>query len=249
MVCRPGLPHTGNWILSVALPVYVYRVTGSTLATGTMLMAGLLPHVLFGSVAGIFVDRWDRRCTLIVTTLALAVAILPLLAVRSSSWLWIVYVVAFAESSLSQLLVAETALLPNLVDTANLVPANSLNALNQNASRLIGPALGGLLVAVVGLSAVAAIDAATYLFAALMTIPIRAPVGVEPVPDKSSRINWAGEGGWATMWREWVEGLRLVRRQRLLYGVFAVLALSGLAEGVLAPLFVAFGTKIVHGGS
>jgi MFS family permease len=51
----------GNWMLSIALPIYVYQLTDSTLATSAMLAAQMLPTLLFGSVAGVLVDRWDRK--------------------------------------------------------------------------------------------------------------------------------------------------------------------------------------------
>src|SRR5689334_4152288 len=85
----------GDWTLRVALPIYVYQLTGSTLATSTILMAGMLPNLLLGSVAGVFVDRWDRKRTMVVSNLLLALGLLPLLAVHSADQLWIVFLVAF----------------------------------------------------------------------------------------------------------------------------------------------------------
>jgi len=54
----------GDWILFVALPFYIYTLTGSTLATGIMFMVQTLPRLFLGSVAGVFVDRWNRRRTM-----------------------------------------------------------------------------------------------------------------------------------------------------------------------------------------
>src|SRR5581483_2896085 len=84
----------GDWVLMVGLPLYVYKVTGSTLATGGMLVAAILPALLLGSVAGVFVDRWDRRATLIVADLLLALGLLPLLLVHAHGQLWVVYLVS-----------------------------------------------------------------------------------------------------------------------------------------------------------
>src|SRR5579863_6371599 len=81
----------GDWILMVGLPIYVFLLTHSVLATGLMLLAGRVPAIVFGSVAGIFVDRWDRRLTMVVANVALALALLPLLLVRSVDRIWIVY--------------------------------------------------------------------------------------------------------------------------------------------------------------
>src|ERR687883_648003 len=84
----------GDWMLRIALPIYVYQLTGSTLSTGTMLMAAILPDVLFGSIAGVFVDRWDRKRTMVISNLLLAAGLLPLLLVRSADQLWLIYIVA-----------------------------------------------------------------------------------------------------------------------------------------------------------
>src|SRR5215470_5438421 len=92
----------GDWMLNVALPIYVYTLTGSALATGGMLIARIIPNLLLGSVAGVFVDRWDRRHTMIVANLLMALALLPLLLVRSADWLWLVYLVAFVQATIAQ---------------------------------------------------------------------------------------------------------------------------------------------------
>ena len=69
----------GDLAFVIALPLHVYRLTDSTLATAATFAASSLPGVLFGSVAGVFVDRWDRKRTMIVADLLRAVMLLPLL--------------------------------------------------------------------------------------------------------------------------------------------------------------------------
>ncbi|HEV2129151.1 MAG TPA: MFS transporter, partial [Thermomicrobiales bacterium] len=119
----------GDWVLFIALPIYIYQLTDSTLATSGMFVAGLLPALLLGSVAGVFVDRWDRKRTMIVCNLILAVILLPLLALRSADWVWIAYVVSFVRSVVSLFFrPAENAFLPRLVAEEDLLAANSLNA-------------------------------------------------------------------------------------------------------------------------
>ena len=160
---------TGDWMLLVALPIYVYQATGSALATGAMFAAGLLPNVLLGSVARVFVDRWDRKRTMVAANALMALSILPLLLVPSTGWLWAVYAVAFVQSCFGAFNEpAENSLLPNLVEEGRLLSANSLNALNSNLARLIGPALAGFVVGWFGLAGVVVVDAASYLAAALL---------------------------------------------------------------------------------
>lgn len=105
----------GDWMLRIALPVYIFELTNSTLATGLMFMVSTLPRLLFGSIAGVFVDRWDRRRTMIAANFLMALGLLPLLLVNSLDSLWIIYVVAFVQALISQFFgPAENALLPGI---------------------------------------------------------------------------------------------------------------------------------------
>jgi MFS family permease len=179
----------GNWVLIIALPIYVYQLTGSTLATSGMFVAEIVPALLLGSVAGVFVDRWDRKRTMVVANLALAVSLLPLLAVRSADLIWVAYLVALTQSTITQFFrPAENALLPRLVDDEHLLAANALNSLNNNLARLIGPAIGGSTMALVGLNGVVAIDVASFVISAAMIVLIATSGAVERVAGDASEL-------------------------------------------------------------
>jgi MFS family permease len=142
----------------------VYQLTNSTLALGAAVFAYALPRVLVGSVAGVFVDRWDRRRTMLVCNLLLGAGLLPLLLVRSAEDMWLVFSVLLVESTIAQFYrSAEGALVPNVVEADELVGANALNGFSMNAARLVGPAVGSVLVAVSGLRGVALFDAGSSL--------------------------------------------------------------------------------------
>src|SRR5215469_10845342 len=161
------ISRAGDWVLLVGLPIYVYVLTHSVLAISITLVAAFLPQIALGSVAGVLVDRWDRKQIMVISNLLLALALLPLLLVRTPDRVWIIYVVAFVETSLEQFFTpAENALLPALVGEEHLVPANSLNSLVQNLSRLLGPALGGLVAAAFGLLGIVVADALSFVLAA-----------------------------------------------------------------------------------
>src|SRR6478609_10181441 len=91
----------GDWVLLIALPFYIFDLTGSALATGAMFIAQTVPKVLLGSVAGVFVDRWDRKRTMIAADLSRAALLLTLLTVHSAHSLWIVYVAGFAQGTIA----------------------------------------------------------------------------------------------------------------------------------------------------
>lgn len=234
---------TGDWMLRIALPAYVFELTHSTLATGVMFIAGTLPSLLLGSVAGVFVDRWDRQRTMVIINLLQAVGLLPLLLMRSTDLLWLVYMVAFAQSVLTQFFYpAENALLPNLVGEENLLPANSLNALNNNLARLIGPTLGGAVAIGLGLSWVVLIDAGSFLAAALLIGLIQQPkrAATATAPQVASLSFMA-------IWRELLAGLQLVLRERLVTILFAIAAITAVGEGIISVLFIPFVTQVLGG--
>jgi MFS family permease len=235
----------GDWVLIVGLPIYILILTHSVLATGGMMIAGRLPNILFGSLAGVFVDRWNRKRVMVVADALFALWLLPLLLVNSIDRVWIVYLVQFAESSIAQFFApAENALLPNLVGKEQLVAANSLNALSDNLSRLVGPALGGIIIGLAGLSGVVLVDAASFVIAGLLFIFIR----MSPAASQARAAKTPGSA-WAAFWREWLDGLRLVRRERVLFVFFLVITITRLGEGVFGVLIIVFVNRVLHGGA
>src|SRR5262245_36843276 len=111
----------GDWSLITGLPLVVYQLTGSTIALGTTVIAGALPRVVVGSFAGVFVDRWDRRATMLVCDVLLGLGLLPLLWVNEGDRLWLLALVIAFESSVAQFYrPAEAAILPSIVGPADL---------------------------------------------------------------------------------------------------------------------------------
>src|SRR5262249_49955306 len=146
------------------------------LLTSVMFMVSFLPNLLFGSFAGVLVDRWDRKRTMVIASALQVLAILPLVLVTSPDRVWIVFVSGFAEATLGSFFSpAESALLPQLVDKDRLASANALSGVNRNLARLLGPALGGLIIATWGLDGVILGDALSFGVAALLIAPVRAP--------------------------------------------------------------------------
>ncbi len=238
----------GDWALLTALPFYIYERTGSALAAGAMLIAYVAPGLLFGSIAGVFVDRWDRKRTMLIANLLRAPLMLLLLAVRSPDWFWLVYVIAFAESTIGQFFTpAENALLPRLVGEEHLVAANSLNALNDNLARLIGPPVGGALMALFGLSSVIILDATSYLLGGLLIALIAAPPAASTSRPAHAPVR--ATAAWAALWSELRDGLRLVRRERPISALFTVTGVAVLADGILSALLVVYVRDVVGGGA
>jgi MFS family permease len=242
------ISEIGDWVLMVALPFEIYRRTGSTLATGGMVLTFLIPRILIGSVAGVFVDRWDRRRLMITVDLLLAVTILPLLAIDAVG-LWIAYLVLVIASILEQLFMpAKMALLPNLLvgGPEELVTANALTGVGRHLARLIGPAVGGVIVAVGGLTAVTIVDSVSFLISAGMVALIRVPTEVPPV---HAGLEEETVGAWRRLVGEWRDGLAVIGGDSILRAILAFSIITAVGEGLTSTLFVPWVQDWLHGGN
>ncbi|MDX6367974.1 MAG: hypothetical protein QOK30_3050 [Nocardioidaceae bacterium] len=241
---------TGDWILEIGLAYYIYAITGSTLASATMLLASFVPQILFSSVAGVFVDRWDRKRTMIGANLLLCVGLAPLLLVHRADQVWIVYIVLMWEGIVQVFFSpAEQALVPHLVPDDRLVTANALNGQNADLSRLIGSAVGGVVAGLGGISALAAVDAATFVLAASMVAAVRTSgraVDPDAAPETSTREL---EGRLMRLWKEWLNGLRAAASQRVLRVIFAFVLVTSVGEGIMGTLFAPFVRDVLHGSA
>ena len=248
---------TGDYVLIVALPFYTYQLTGSVLATGVMFLVQALPGLFLGSLAGVFVDRWDRRWTMIASDLLRAAVLLFLLLVRSSDLVWIIYAVAFTEQLISLFFIpAKGAIIPNLVEEQHLMAANSLNSTSDAITRLVGPPLGGALLALLGLSSTVFVDSVSYLVSAVMILLISMPTRLLPAGealavDQKEETQQKTKSGMlvtlAGVWREWLDGLRLVIHERILLTLFVAGAIIMLSQGIINVLIVVFVKAILHG--
>jgi Na+/melibiose symporter-like transporter len=241
--CAGLISETGDWLLAIGLPVYVFTLTGSALQTSGLFIAEFLPAVVLGSLAGVFVDRWDRKRTMIVASALQALLLIPLLSVHSASGVWLVYAVAFAESILAQFFVpANSAMLPTLVGDDEVLAANSLLGVNNSLTRLVGAPAGGLVVGIWGAGAVVLLDAVSFGLAAVLiaSITVERAVRAVPVPDVGAMVS---------VLREWIEGLGLVRRTRSLFALLIIGSLASLSQGIFLVLYVVFVFRVLHGGA
>lgn len=171
----------GDRLIMVALVTLVYERTRSPAAVGILMLLKAIPALGLGSVAGVFVDRWDRKWVLVGSNLiqGLLVALIPL-----TDALPIVFAIYFGMSVVNQFfLPARAATIPDLVPPNVLLAANSLFAAAFVGAIAAGPALGGWIAERFGLDIAFYADAMTFLVPALavglLTIPRtrRAPTG------------------------------------------------------------------------
>jgi MFS family permease len=240
----------GDWALLATLPVFVYQQTNSTLASGGILLASASSRLMVGSVAGVFVDRWDRRRTMVVVTLLQALLTPFLLLGLREDWQGLLYLVTFLEGTLSAFFTpAENALLPRLVGGERLITANALNSLNDSLARIAGPAVGGLLLVTAGFAGVVLVNAASYLLAALLIAAIAIPGSPSDAPADAAQVGAEVARGWTGVWSEWVAGLRLIGTHPILRTVVLIAAVSTLADSLNTALLVPFLVDVVGGGA
>jgi len=224
------ISYAGNAALTVVFPLHVYRLTDSTLVTAIILATYFLPRVLFSSVAGVFVDRWDRKRTMIGADLGRAVVLLPILIAPGDVPL--LGVVAVVQGTIAVFFApAESALLPTLVGENRLVAANALNALNNNIGMLIGPAMGALLYAEFSFRGTVLADTATFIISASL---IRLIVA-DARPEGSAGIVSSG-AAWTRMASDWRAGMSVIRRELSLRVLLASSLLVSVAQGVFLTL-------------
>lgn len=240
---------TGDWVLGIGLTYLVYSITGSTLASGAMLLASVLPSILLGSLAGVLVDRWDRRRTMIVTNLLQVAGLVPLLFVHDAGTIWIVYVVAAYQGIVEQFFgPAEQAQIPHLVPDADLIGANGLNSQVRNAARLVGSGAGGVIAAQAGIRGLAVIDAGSFAIAAALLAGIRSrPAGPVPQAADSLAQQSPSPGALARLLAEWRDGLAACVQSLSLRVVLTFVAITSVGEGIMGTLFAPFVRDVLHG--
>lgn len=237
------LSNTGDWLMLVAAPYFVFQLTGSTMATGLTLTAESVPAILLGPVAGVFADRWDRRRTMIATDVLRAAGVLSMLAVHGRGSVWILYAALTVEAAFSQFFnPARRALVPNVVGRGpELSAANALSQLVGGVIRLVGGPLGGVLYVLFGFHYVVVLDVASYLVSAALTVMIRRPGRAEAAPPES--------GGHRRFAAQLRAGLGHVGRSSELRVLFGVTALFLTGNAMLTALLVPYLGGVLHAGA
>lgn len=228
---------TGTLAMFVALPVAVFEASGSPLATALTALAGAMAPVLAGQVAGVVADRLDRRTLLVATNLVMAALTGCYLLLAAGPW-WGLAGASLVIGGVAQLLgPTEHALLSEVVPAHRLGEGASLNALNNNLARLVGPAAGGTLYAVGGLPAVVVLDLLSFALAAALVAGVsrhRASTPARPLPG----------GSWAA---DWVAGLRAVWGHPTLRPLVLLVAVVAFGEGFISALLAPFAFAVIDG--
>jgi DHA3 family macrolide efflux protein-like MFS transporter len=226
----------GSALTTLASSILVYRVTGSALSVGLMLIATAAPTVLVGLLAGVFVDRSDRKRILMASDLLRAVVIflIPFLARHDLVWLYIIVAVSSAIGQFFES--AHASVLPELASEHELSAANSVMAISQVGSTTVGFAAAGVLASATNLDLAFFTNSATFLISAFLVFVIRMPPA--PTVDDTSI---------AAIGRNLRAGLITVRDAPMLRSLFLLVVPVFLIFGLQNSLYLPFALRTLGG--
>jgi MFS family permease len=217
--------NVGTWMQNVVLGAYAYELTHSATFVGIIIFAQLGPTLVLPMVGGLLADKVDRRRFLILLSLEQLVFSLGVALVVASphpSHVLLVVMVLMVGCGSAMFGPAYSAILPGLVGKEDLPGAISLNSAQMNASRVIGPVIGGVLFSLIGPAWVFVGNAATYLFVVAALLMVTLPA----VPQTA-------EG---SRWRQLTAGIRVAREDPVVgrclvtVFVFSLLALAFIGQ-------------------
>lgn len=220
----------GSWMQTTALQWLAYRLTGSVMSLGAITFASFLPVLFLSLFMGVLVDRYPRRRLLLLTqsTFMILAAVLAYLTFSGQVTYNLLLLLSLLLGVANALdMPARQAFFSDLVDREDLLNAIALNSSVFNGTRILGPALGGIVIAAWGEAMAFGLNAVSFLAVLLALLAMRLPPSKAPARDGTS-------GGS----RELREGLSYLRRDRPVLGLVVMIAafsLVGFPASVLLP--------------
>jgi MFS family permease len=234
------ISEAGDGLTNLTLLLLVNALTGSTAALAGMAIVLAIPPLTIGLVAGTYVDRFDRRRIMLASDILRGIVVLGFVLVGSASSLWLLYILAFVQSAVGTFFTpARGAILPRIVPREGLLAANSLAQATRVVSGIVGSALAGLIVGLIGTFWPAFIlDSLTFFVSFALIARLPAAVGTI----QASAHAAAGVRGALLV------GLRTIGRSRVLSTTILALAVSMLGLGAVNVLFVPFVVRVLQVG-
>ncbi len=235
----------GSGLTSFALGVWVYQTTGSITQYALISLFFVLPGVVFGPLAGVLVDRWDRRLAMILSDAGAGLSTLSivLLLLAGRLEIWHIYLAVFVSGTFGGLRwPALTAATTQLIPKEQFGRATGLLQIVQVGQFLISPIVAGTLIGTIGLQGVILIDFITFLFAILTLLIVHIP---RPVTTAEGR---AGKG---SVLREAVYGWTYITARPGLFALMVLFAIANftteMSMVLFTPLFLSFASAAALG--
>jgi len=230
----------GTWITRIATSWLVYRLTGSELLLGVVGFCSQIPMLVLSPFAGVLVDRWDRHRILVITQIlsALQSAALAVLALMNVITVAEVIVLQLVQGMINSFdTPARQAFVVEMVEDRDDLPnAIALNSSMINASRIIGPSIGGVLIATLGEGWCFGADAISYIAVIASLLAMRRTRTQKA--DIDTRMLEELRTGWT-----------YVSRFAPVRALLLIVALAGVAGMPYATLMPVIASKVLHGGA
>jgi CRP-like cAMP-binding protein/predicted MFS family arabinose efflux permease len=233
----------GSSLTSLAASMLVFRLTGSALSVGLMLISSTAPGILIGLVAGVLVDRYDRRKILIATDLLRAglVFLIPFLVPVHIAWLYII--ISLSSTAGQFFYPAHESLLPEVASDQELAAANSFIAISSFGSTAIGFAASGLIASRFHIEWAFYLNALTFLISGLCTFLVH----TQPVEMDESTSRRAGASP-ALVAQNLKAGLRYLFNTPILHSLFFLSIPVLIAFGLQSSLMLPFTLRALQAG-
>jgi MFS family permease len=235
--------EVGDHFNNIAVFSLALANTGSGLVVAGILIARAIPAMFAGPIAGVLLDRWDRKRIMIASDLVRAVVAITFLLGIPAGRTWLLYVLSGLLMFASPFFTAGRAsILPSIATEGELHTANSLTQLTQWTTVTIGSFLGGATVGSFGYKIAFLFNAASFLFSAACISRLRVESGF-----RSTRAS-LNEGQVVRPWHEYIEGLRYMRSSPLILGIGLVAVGWATGGGAAQILFSLFGEQVFRRG-
>lgn len=193
----------GDVLYMMALDFWVFEITGSTAIMGILSAVTMLPRIILGPFAGVFVDKWHRRNVIVITDFIRGVVItfVGVAGIIGFIQVWMVFVVGVVSGLCSAFFgPAVSAIKPELVDESKLVQANSATSMADSGMQIAGTAVGGLIYVAIGAPWMFFLNGISYLLSALSEVFIKEPEREKKENEKKLTFKEDFIGGLRFIW-------------------------------------------------
>lgn len=230
----------GNLLLSLALPIMTYSITGRKTTLGLTITLQALPVVLAGPFSGALIDRWNKRKTIVTADILRALFLIPLLVVKGRSLLYVIYAVSFSSSLVGIFFEpAFAAATPRIAGRENILKANSLMQTIVSIVKLIAPLLGTALYALLGTGILIIMDILTFMVSVITMLLIKT--------DLSTNI--AENISFKAIREDIISGVRYITARRKITIILMASLFLAFFNGIINVQLLPYVKDVLHAGN
>jgi len=242
--------QSGDYIFDVVALWLVLQLTGDVFKVGLTTATILLPSVLIGPIAGVYVDKFNRRDIILVSNIfqAITVAGIAVLYTLGGLSFPVLLVLLFLLNAGAQFVrPSVTAVIPRIMAKEDLAAANSLFSVSSSLNQIVGFGIGGLMVLLLGVAIPIYYDSFTFIFAAASVVLIARPVlDVPPITLSGPNVDSENPSSFKD---KFLQGLRFIRTSRFLLELIALALVLNFFAGGVQTLIAPYAKITVHGNA